>query len=443
MDQMSINTPGIYYAIAYWIAAVLFIWLSPKRRDWKKMLVSAMILLLALVLIMTATDGNRILFVPLVLLYFFMLTAAISYNCSYDWKTNFYYGVRAFILGEFTASLEWEIYYFAVQYGHISRALGVNIAILVLVQALLTAFFYFVESYPFRELDRADIQIQKPGLLAVAMIAVAVFIISNLTYLIGDMIFGPYLAREIFVIRTLVDLAGVAILYAYHLLQFESTSRNERNRLQQMLKMQYENYQVLEKSMDAINMKYHDLKHQIVILKNEVGSEGSLAYLNQMEQEIRGYEAQNKTGNKILDTILTAKSIYCQNHWIELTCVADGESLSFLNPMDLSSLFGNLLDNAIESVEKISHKERRLIHLVVEQKKGFVRIRLENCYDKKPDIIDGHIRTTKEEKLYHGFGLKSIEATVKKYGGSVTVQADQGWFEQRILIPVQKKEEVS
>lgn len=46
-----------------------------------------------------------------------------------------------------------------------------------------------------------------------------------------------------------------------------------------------------------------------------------------MEQEIRSYEAQNKTGNEVLDTILTSKSLYCQQHGITLTCVADGAAL--------------------------------------------------------------------------------------------------------------------
>lgn len=90
-----------------------------------------------------------------------------------------------------------------------------------------------------------------------------------------------------------------------------------------------------------------------------------------MEQEIRSYEAQNKTGNEVLDTILTSKSLYCQQHGITLTCVADGAALDFMDTMDLCSLFGNALDNAIESVEKLPDSEQRLIHLVVARQKSF------------------------------------------------------------------------
>lgn len=64
-----------------------------------------------------------------------------------------------------------------------------------------------------------------------------------------------------------------------------------------------------------------------------------------MEAEIRQYEAQNKTGNKVLDTVLTSKSLYCNKNGITFTCVADGTLLGFMDVMDICSIFGNALDN--------------------------------------------------------------------------------------------------
>ena len=85
------------------------------------------------------------------------------------------------------------------------------------------------------------------------------------------------------------------------------------------------------------------------------------------------------------------------------------------------------------SIEK---KERRLIHLAVTKQKNFLRIRMENCYDQELKFEKGMPVTSKSDKKYHGFGLKSIKSTVKKYGGSTTIQAENGWFEIRILIPL-------
>ena len=78
-----------------------------------------------------------------------------------------------------------------------------------------------------------------------------------------------------------------------------------------------------------------------------------------MEADIKKYESQNKTGNKVLDTVLTTKSLYCAKHNITFTCVADGTLLDFMDVMDICSIFGNALDNAIECELKIPDKEKR------------------------------------------------------------------------------------
>ena len=210
------------------------------------------------------------------------------------------------------------------------------------------------------------------------------------------------------------------------------------NTLQNILEMQYRNYQLSQESIDLVNQKYHDLKHQITLLKAEANSEKSTRYLEQMEKEIKSYEAQNKTGNKVLDAVLTSKSLYCQNKGIGLTCVADGTLLNFIAEMDISALFGNVLDNAIESVEKLDAPEKRLIHLYVAQQKNFLCIKIENYCEEKLTFRNGMPQTTKKDKRFHGFGMKSIQSTVKKYGGSVTSEMRDSWFELRILIPLER-----
>ncbi len=204
--------------------------------------------------------------------------------------------------------------------------------------------------------------------------------------------------------------------------------------LHSLLDAQYANYRVSQESIELVDRKYHDLKHQIAILRREAGTR-QLDYLDQMEQEIRAYEAQNKTGSRALDTILTSKSLHCQELQVRLTSVVDGEALGFMDEMDLCSLFGNALDNAIESACQLSDPEQRLVHLTVSREKGFVRVRLENRCTGTPDLRGGLPHTTKADRRFHGFGLKSIRATTEKYGGSMTIRAENGWFELRMLFP--------
>lgn len=207
--------------------------------------------------------------------------------------------------------------------------------------------------------------------------------------------------------------------------------------MQNVLQAQYAQYRSAQDSIDLINKKYHDLKHQIAVLRSET-SEEKAHYLDAMEQEIRSYEAQNKTGNEVLDTILTSKSLYCQQHGITLTCVADGAALDFMDTMDLCSLFGNALDNAIESVEKLPDSEQRLIHLVVARQKSFLWIRVENTYDGAFQADGTLPKTTKTDARYHGYGLKSIYDTAEKYGGTAEISTQEKCFTLKVLLPVQQ-----
>ena len=162
-------------------------------------------------------------------------------------------------------------------------------------------------------------------------------------------------------------------------------------------------------------------------------------HLDKMEHEIKVYETQNKTGNRILDAVLTNKSMVCQKREIELKVIIEGQSLSFMDDMDISALFGNMLDNAIESVSRQKEKEKRLIWLYVSREKQFVRIRTENYCDEKIRFRNGMPVTTKKDKRLHGYGMKSICATVEKYGGSTVACQRDNWFELKILIPISGK----
>ena len=272
-------------------------------------------------------------------------------------------------------------------------------------------------------------------LSAAAIIGVAVFALSNLSFLTIRTPFSSQYGPEIYNVRTIMDLGGLAILYAHHLQCRELRVLRELEAVQNVLQKQYQQYQMSRDSIDLINRKYHDLKHQIMVLRAEPDAEQRETYLDQMEAEIRTYEAQNKTGNQVLDTVLTSKSLYCAQHGIGLTCVADGALLDFMEVMDLSAVFGNALDNAIECEERIADPEKRLIHVSVSAQRDFVLIRFENYCEGSLNFSEGLPVTTKEDRNFHGYGLKSIRYVAKKYGGTVTARMEKQWFVLQLLFP--------
>ena len=441
MDGMTlVNTPGYYYSIAYFLAAFISIWINRKRavaQGWKKWMLHIGFFV-ALVGFMEVTDGVRqIFFIPCMIISISLLLLYIYCSCDFGWKEAGYYCARAFISGEFAASLCWQIYFYIITTGIIPwKWVGFRWIEMLAVYGVVFGIIYLLENH--LQKDGNEISINLRELLTVLIITAAVFAVSNLSYLDQSTLFSSRFAGEMFTIRTLVDLSGLAVLYAYHIQVWELQMKFEVDTLQNILEMQYKNYQLSQESIEIVNQKYHDLKHQILLLKAEANSEKSTQYLEWMEKEIKFYEAQNKTGNKVLDAVLTSKSLYCQNNGIGFTCVADGELLNFMAEMDISALFGNILDNAIEGAQKISDPEKRLIHLSVARQKNFLRIRVENYCEEEIIFKNGIPQTTKKDKKFHGFGMKSIQSTVKKYGGSVTAGVRDKWFELRILIPLAK-----
>ena len=428
-----LNTPGYYYAIAYALSVFVIACTNERKLGrWKLAAVSCVQFAL-LLFFMTETDGVRQeLFIPSMMVIVGLLLGYIYICNDFSFREAGFYCVKAFINGEFAASMCWQIYYY-LRYVRGMHGEHWRWVELVLVYAVIFAILTLIELNLKKDLE--ELHITRRELLVVIIIAASVFAMSNLSYLDQNGLFSGSFVMDIFIIRTLVDLSGIAVLYAYHIQVKEVQIRFEKDALHNIMEMQYKNYQLSKENIDMVNQKYHDLKHQINILKTQSYTGKSTSYLEKMEREIRVYETQNKTGNQILDAVLTNKAMICQNKEIELKFIVDGEALSFMDDMDVSALFGNMLDNAIESAEKQQEKQKRLIWLYVTREKQFVRIRTENYCDEKIHFKNAMPVTTKKDRRLHGYGMKSIKSTVEKYNGSVVAAQENNWFELKILLP--------
>ena len=208
--------------------------------------------------------------------------------------------------------------------------------------------------------------------------------------------------------------------------------------------MEKEQYQFSKENIALINQKCHDLKHQIRALRN-ASKEEINKYLDEIEESVQIYEAIVKTGNEVLDTILTEKSLYCKKKGIIVSCVADGSQMDFIDTVDLYAILGNAIDNAIEAVEKFKTREKRQIDVLIYRQQQFLAINVinpikgnlvfENAIDENHDLPV----TTKQDKNHHGFGLRSMKYILKRYDGVLNVSEEDGVFSLMMLIPVPKK----
>ena len=427
--------PRLYTGIAEWAACSIYV-LNLKRKFKGPSLAAVMLLacLLQCAIQLAAGTFPKSLWIPGMLLAIGLMLVYLKFTCHVTASSAGYYCVRSFILAEFTASLEWQLYYNAVLNTQIT-VLWLNILVFFIVFGIVFGSSYYLEK---KHIRKENITFKE--LLFVAATGLTVFFVSNLSYVYANSPFSSQITKEIFNIRTLVDLSGLVILFAYHILRQDMQVKYDLEAMRNILQSQYSQYRKSGESIEMVNRKYHDLKHQIAVLRAEQDSEKRLAFLDEMESEIRTYEAQNKTGNTVVDTILTGKNMTCQRHDIELTSVVDGKLLNFMHVMDICTILGNALDNAIECAIQIEEKEKRLIHVEVLSKKGFIVLRFENYYEGSIQYENNQPATTKADKEYHGYGIKSIKFTAKKYNGWVTIDTKDNWFKLNVVIPLPRED---
>ena len=240
-------------------------------------------------------------------------------------------------------------------------------------------------------------------------------------------------AYEIYVYLAYLLADILALLMQEGLLhETDLTLKNEI--IGQLLASEQKKQRMSAENIELINRKCHDLKHQLEGLRRMKSDEERNAYIGQVEDAVLFYESAVKTGNETLDLILMEKQLYCKEHGITLTSVCDGEGLKMLDTMDLYALFGNALDNAIESVIGEA-PENRIVSFRAGTRGGFLSIHFENYLGHALTMRDGLPLTSKDDLRYHGFGVLSIRHIVQKYGGTMSIRTDQNLFRLDILIP--------
>lgn len=219
-------------------------------------------------------------------------------------------------------------------------------------------------------------------------------------------------------------------------LQFEVVRRRELESelnviktLHQKEKLQYESSR---ETVDFINMRFHDLRHQLHYIDGNNANATTAGYVKDLDNLITLYDATVKTGNEALDVILTEKHIQCIKNNIRLSCIADGTHLSFMKAEDIYSLFGNMLDNAIDAVSGLA-EEQRVIGLTVKTVGNLVSINEHNYCSAELKFADKLPVTTKKG-FGHGYGMRSIRYICNNYGAEMSVDVHDGIFEISILV---------
>ena len=418
------DIPRLYTALAECLATLLYARQLAPRYSARCSTVNSLIWMAGLAVFMQLTGS-----VPLVL-WLPCMVAAIGSMYLFLWRTcettpleAGYYCARAFILAELAASVEWQLH--CALWPRRTGRDPLAVLLLVLVYGVLFTAVYWMEKR--RSTQPAKLHITPLGMLMAIIMAITVFAVSNLSFVNNN-----EATMSIRYIRTLVDLAGVLILTVQHEQLRESALHSELTAMDDVLRRQYEQYRQSKENIKLINRRYHELKVQIATIRAERDQAKQDAALAAMESDIRRYEAENKTGNPVLDTLLTAKSLYCQQHGINMTCVADGKLLDFLSTGEICTIVGTALDNATESVAAEPDPEKKLIRVAIYAQNGFVMLRFENYCAQPVELGPDGLPL---RSAHGGYDLKSVRAAAEAHGGTLTLHWENEWFTLRVLLP--------
>ncbi|UPA32420.1 ATP-binding protein [Terrisporobacter glycolicus] len=204
--------------------------------------------------------------------------------------------------------------------------------------------------------------------------------------------------------------------------------------------MEYNYYLNIKESQEKVRRIYHDINNHmtnIKIIQNK--NEQVDIYLDSIHKEISDFKNVFNTGNVILDIILSEKSRLCKSKNIYFLCNIDFSKCDFIYMIDVSSVFSNLLDNAIEACEKIEDDaDEKYISIKGTIVKSYYIIKCENSKINKVIIKNNKIISGKKDKYFHGIGIESIKSSLKKYDGELEIENEENKFISTIYIPLKQ-----
>ncbi len=423
---------AFFYALSLLVAEAIHLLHSPRRTIFPVMLPISVIVILGVSFAIPEFSGNLVYLNALMHFLLFALSAGAALLCFQD---TVFHTINKCVFGWLTlcCAFVWTWLIEWIFGLHDWRWLVYLLCVVANYGIFLTFSLLNHKRYNSRKNTKREAR--GFGMQLAVIEAVAIIVFSFVGMVEGEASGQSAISLLVFVIVYLC----FGLLNAF---SDEKRLTDESRILAQMHEKERQQYEMSKEYMDMINIKSHDLKHILYGLKEKrepAAGEGGAGTVDEEMQRIdsllKDYDSEVKTGCEALDIVLTEKSGYCARHSIQFTPIADGSLLSFMDPADIYSLVGNILDNAIEAVAE-AEEEKRMISLYMEKESGVAHLRVENYSPVPVMFSQGLPVTTKKDKFSHGYGTKSIRHTAEKYEGVATFKQSGSFFLADIIIPV-------
>ena len=307
----------------------------------------------------------------------------------------------------------------------------------ILVVLLVNAVFLTIYVLLLKKVKKNDDAIfsdNKKQNTVFSIIFVLMFLVS-----LGFQFFFNLTTEVSFQVMIMVSDAFVCLfsIFVVILLVNVVTTKKTNDYLTYFYEKEKEQYQIFKGTVDYINIKFHDLKHQMDVLYQK-GEINENSYKN-IKDDLNRYSAFISTGNEEIDIILTDFSMKCLSDNISFSAIADGKLLTGFDEMEVYNLLLNIFTNAYNYVVKIKETENRYINFYIKNVHNFILIKEINYFSDELKLDENGLpKTSHRDKKNHGFGMKSMKAFVEKYQGQINVDIDSNEFVLTILIPLNK-----
>lgn len=374
------------------------------------------------------------------IIYFYL------FNVYYDLINNVVYRILFIVVTGYSFSSEGALL--------VSKFKDVKIRI---YSYILIIVIYLIFRYVNNNLNLFNSEKRNYIYLIIALMANIINIIGRYTlgvYPIGDyynlnkMLFKwrmsvPVLQHEWpyfdqLVIPKLVLASSIVIILLFRQIIKENKLKSQNELIKNKLDMQYARYLSIQESHMKVRKLYHDMNNHICCIDNLKNNSKEInEYLNNLKDEIKEFKYIYNTGNMILDIIINEKSELCTKKEIKFICDINFSKVNFIKPVDISSIFANILDNAIEACDKI-HDENidKYIRIKGTITKSFFVLKCENSKVNSLTINKNRLLTDKRDKFIHGIGIQSIKSSLQKYDGELLFEDEKDKFMINIYIPL-------
>lgn len=304
--------------------------------------------------------------------------------------------------------LRWEVYVIAI---------AIRIVSLIIIYEVLKNFKYKIKANDCAVLSTVF-------MIGFAALMFSVYNVLNLSKIPHILIF---FSLTIFILIFLI-----VFLYSKNTMFLREQEQKDKMQIAQ-LQQQFAYYQEKLKDEEKVRSVYHDMKNHLLVLQRQINSPETAEMVEELQSQVAMYEDYEHTGNDILDIILKEKSETAREKHIALSVTADLNGVDFIEPLDVSTIFGNGLDNAIEASEKLP-EEQRAILVKAGRVQNFFFVLIENSCLQNREYTKQ--RTTKSDDFLHGFGISNMRKAAEKYDGQLTIKCENEKFTLKILIPI-------